>query len=324
MDKRLKFGLYLIIFGLFALFVLLFRHPKQPTYTASEVLGAKSNLTLFIEPDDGRAPLLELINNSQQIWGTIYLLSDPQIIEALASKSAQLILEEHPFGGNILNRKTKTVLGDLVSWGNPAFDYTHEKALVFDDQLVCILNMNLTKTGFTTNREYNICSSDPQNILEVKNIFWADKNRTRYQANASDLIVSPDNSRAKLTAFLENSAKQIDIAMEVISDEKIEALLCQKESNEVEVRLLIPDFKKVDNGTASAKLANCGAEVKTLKKPYLHAKLIVVDGLRAYVGSVNLTAGSLDKNRELGILVSQPDILGRLNEIFNRDWLAGS
>ena len=77
MDKRLKISLYLFLFGLVAVIVALTHTPKQPNFTKTEVLGENTNLTMFIEPDDGRAPLLNYISSSNQVLTTVYILSDP-------------------------------------------------------------------------------------------------------------------------------------------------------------------------------------------------------------------------------------------------------
>src|SRR5258708_36941752 len=52
----------------------------------------------------------------------------------------------------------------------------------------------------------------------------------------------------------------------------------------------------------------------------MHAKIIVVDGKKAFVGSENISAQSLDQNRELGIIVSDANVLSRLQTTFQKDW----
>ncbi|MBI3559091.1 hypothetical protein HY085_01730 [Candidatus Gottesmanbacteria bacterium] len=315
MDKRLKYALYVFIFGVAGLAVVL-QKLAQPKYFFQDVLGEEANLTLFIEPDDGRELLLGKIRPAGQILAEVYLLSDPEVIEALKTKPAKIILEQHPFGNNTLNFKTKPILeaaGLLINWGNPNFPYTHAKFMVFDNQVVCILNLNLTKTAFEKNREYNICSEKGEDITETINIFNADWERKNYVPTNKHLVVSPNNSRGKLTALINSAEKSLDIEMEVLTDKDLINLVSAKTKN-IPVRIILPEKKKVDNPPVP------GAQVKILVNPYPHAKLIITDGQRAYVGSINLSAQSLDENRELGILVSQSDILGRLTATFNRDW----
>jgi phosphatidylserine/phosphatidylglycerophosphate/cardiolipin synthase-like enzyme len=56
---------------------------------------------------------------------------------------------------------------------------------------------------------------------------------------------------------------------------------------------------------------------------YIHAKAIVADAgssqQRAFVGSENFSGASLDQNRELGILTSDPGIVARLAETIGAD-----
>jgi len=65
-----------------------------------------------------------------------------------------------------------------------------------------------------------------------------------------------------------------------------------------------------------------GVRVRRLPRSYLyiHAKAIVVDGRRAFVGSQNLSAASLDDNRELGIIVADGGVIGTLEDTFREDW----
>ncbi|MBI3887659.1 hypothetical protein HY310_01155 [Candidatus Microgenomates bacterium] len=313
MDKKLKVSLYLLLFGIVAVYVALTKTPRQTSFSTTSVLGETTNLTLFIEPDDGRSILLSKIGASDHVYGTVYLLSDQEIITAIASKSSYIMLEKTPFGGNGLNQKSKAILGDIVHWSNPTYALTHQKTLIFDNSTVCILNMNLTKSAFEKNREYNICSDNRDDILDSLNIFNADWNRTSYEPTDENLLVSPNNSRGKLTAFIKSAKKSLDIEIEVIADPDMINLISDMSKN-IPVRLIVPGKKSVNNPNVP------GTTTRYLKSPYPHAKLILVDMEKAYVGSINLTTQSMDQNRELGILVAQPNIIERLNQTFDKDW----
>lgn len=313
MSSRLKISFFLFLIGVLTLYAVLFQVRPQKTYQASEVLGEDTNLELFIEPNDGYTPLLNYIQSSNQILTEVYLLSDPKIISEIASHSVQIILEEHPYGGGNLNQKTKSLLGNLVNWANPSYTLTHAKFMVFDNQVVCILNMNLTKSAFSKNREYNICSREKDDVKEATNIFTADSKRQNYTPTDPHLIISPDNSRGKLTALLNSAKSQIDIEIEVLTDKKIVDLLSKKALN-MPVRIITPEKKSVDNPIIP------NTQTKILKSPYPHAKLVIIDHQRAYVGSINFTTQSMDQNRELGILISQPNIIEKLRNTFESDW----
>jgi phosphatidylserine/phosphatidylglycerophosphate/cardiolipin synthase-like enzyme len=51
-----------------------------------------------------------------------------------------------------------------------------------------------------------------------------------------------------------------------------------------------------------------------------HGKMMLADGARAIVGSVNLAPGSFDARRELAIEVDDPHVVGPLEKVARHDW----
>ena len=108
---------------------------------------------VFIEPGDGRAPLLDEIRAARQsIDLEVYIVSDEVILQSLEDAQrrgvdVRVILEEHPFGGGggqdeIFARLESA--GIAVRWGNPVFRFTHIKTMVVDGEVAVIMNQNLT------------------------------------------------------------------------------------------------------------------------------------------------------------------------------------
>jgi phosphatidylserine/phosphatidylglycerophosphate/cardiolipin synthase-like enzyme len=52
----------------------------------------------------------------------------------------------------------------------------------------------------------------------------------------------------------------------------------------------------------------------------MHAKMILSDDTKAYIGSINFSAQSMDENRELGIILTQADSIQKLTTTFETDW----
>ena len=78
-----------------------------------------------------------------------------------------------------------------------------------------------------------------------------------------------------------------------------------------------------DWDSAFKKLTSAGVHVRTYKQDaslYIHAKMILVDGHRVFLGSQNFSAGSLDDNRELGIILSTGAIIRSLEGTFGGDY----
>lgn len=63
-----------------------------------------------------------------------------------------------------------------------------------------------------------------------------------------------------------------------------------------------------------------GIKVHTLRHLKLHGKMLIADGSRAIVGSINLAPGSFDDRRELAIEVHDEEIVERLQQIAHEDW----
>lgn len=321
----------ILIFSAIIYAVYLFTHPiTQPPH--HDVLGVNTNLVLYEEPKDGREFLTSALGEAQkEIDVEMYLLSDKQVIAALQDARnrgvvVNVLLEQHPFGGGSLNQKTYQELaskGISVKWTNPSFSLTHEKAIVIDNLKVFILSQNLTASSFEKNREYDIEDFNQDDVAAVKAIFLADWNRTSITPTNVHLLVSPVSARSGIEQLITTSQKELDIETEVINDVKIVSELCDK-GKTVPVRIVVADISAVaENARQLSTLQHCGVQTKTLRKPYIHAKLILSDA-KAYVGSVNLTTQSMDENREVGIVITQPDILSSLSQDFESDWSVGT
>ena len=91
----------------------------------------------------------------------------------------------------------------------------------------------------------------------------------------------------------------------------------------VRVRLVMSGREGDDNAKERTALAAAGVQVHLVNRVYIHAKMLLVDGERAYIGSQNFTATSLDQNRELGLVLDDPVALARLARNFDNDFAAG-
>jgi phosphatidylserine/phosphatidylglycerophosphate/cardiolipin synthase-like enzyme len=234
------------------------------------------------------------------------------------------MLEENPFGGGNLNDKSKIELernGVEFSWSNSSYSLTHQKSIVIDSKELFLLNQNLTTSAFERNREFNVLNTDPEDVIEAKEIFTKDWNRESfYLSGKSNLIVSPLNSREVITDLIRNAEEKIVIEMEVMADNKIIDLLIEK-SKEVDVRIILPPKEEISsNKLAVEKFKQNGMQIKRLKNPYIHSKLILVDNEKAYVGSINMSSQSMDENREMGIILTEAQSIVTLYSIFEKDW----
>ncbi len=287
---------------------------------------------VFIQPEDGRAPLFNLLRSARgQVDLTIYLLTDRDTI-AMLKRTAQrgvrvrVLIEPEPFGGGESNRRAARELqqsGVEVRFTSRAFRYTHQKSLIVDDRAGVIMTMNLTYSSFTRNREYGVITYNPAHIAEMRTVFKADWERVPPDLpTLPTLVWSPINARETILALIGAARERLDLEHQDLLDEEVVEALIRAARRGVEIRLIRPTPRENEDAELAnvRRLRRAGARVRYMDSPRVHAKVIVVDRKKALIGSMNLTPTSLDFNRELGIVVSAPSALTPLLRQIDADW----
>jgi phosphatidylserine/phosphatidylglycerophosphate/cardiolipin synthase-like enzyme len=161
----------------------------------------------------------------------------------------------------------------------------------------------------------------PDAVQAAAAIFAADWTRGE-EPDPGPLVVSPTNAREQLLALVHGARVSLDVYAEVLRDPQMLEALAAAVERGVRVRIIVSP--STDFAAEMEKLAAAGVEIRLASSLYIHAKLIVADGERAFIGSQNLSATSLDQNRELGIVVDDPVNLSRLTRTFAIDFRAAS
>ncbi len=154
-------------------------------------------------------------------------------------------------------------------------------------------------------------------------IFQADWDHTPASFNDPNLVVSPVNSRNAFLTLINSTHSTLLLETEEMNDTVIEQALVNVAQHGIHVQVILPapQGSSIDtNSQGIATLRQGGVQVREDARFYMHAKMIVVDGQRAFVGSENISAQSLDQNRELGILVADAGVLNTLQQTFQGDW----
>jgi cardiolipin synthase len=295
---------------------------------------------VFVEPDDGEQVITNAIGSAQKsIWLEIYILSDRNVIRALEEAAnrgldVRVMLEPHPFGGGTSPSKTLDTLaasGIKTQFTNPSFALTHAKSMIIDGSTVYIMTSNFSRSALGgssgssgyRNREYGIIDTIQQDVLATEEIFMADWNHTNAQFNDPNLVVSPINSRNDFTTLINSARSSLLIEAEEMNDSDIEQALTNAAQRGVQVEVILPAASSSSgdsNSQGIATIKQSGVQVREDPQLYMHAKIIVVDNKVAFVGSENISAQSLDQNREMGIIVSDPSVLHKIQTTFQDDW----
>ncbi len=193
--------------------------------------------------------------------------------------------------------------------------------MIVDDAVAIIMNQNLTQSAFSTNREFGVVTNRPDAVQTAAAIFAADWSRGA-EPDPGPLVVSPTNARDQLLALVDGARISLDLYAEVLRDPQLLDALASASERGVRVRIIVSP--SADFGAEVDALAASGVAIRLSRSLYIHAKLIVADGERAFVGSQNLSATSLDQNRELGIVVDDPVNLSRITRTFAIDFRAAT
>ena len=306
--------------------------PNTTESTRSQPAAGAGSATLLVEPDDGPAPVLAFLRGAQRALAVeVYLLTDDEAIQSLVDlradgREVQVVLEPHPFGADGANQPAfdrLTAAGVGVAWASPRFALTHTKTLVADGRRALIMSLNLTRAGLRGNREFAIAGDAPADVAGAADILAADRLGTAAPAPPPQgrLVASPVNARARLLDLIGGARRSLAIEIEELSDPEAVSTIAGSVARGVAVTAVVPGTgRSTATQAAVVALVGAGAAVRALLSPTVHAKAIVADGARLYVGSVNLTSASLDDNREIGLVLDDPVLAARVARTIAADW----
>lgn len=287
-----------------------------------------SPIALYVQPDADRDFLLDAFRGAaRSIRVVSYLLTDDETEAALIAAASRgvdvrVIVE----GSQASNADARLALargGVQVREGDPRFALTHQKSVVIDDVQALVMTQNLTMSGFDRNREY-IALFTGSVAEELAAVFDADWSRGGFTAETS-LVLSPVNSRFRLESLLLAARHELLVTMEVFNDDHVREVLVRRAREGVRVAVVLEDPSDIpEHREVAAELGAVGGEVRWLATPEVHAKAIVADGSVAYLGSINFTAASMDRNREVGILTDDAAAVARIAAQIEADLAAGS
>src|SRR5215813_2238763 len=273
-------------------------------------------VSLIIQPGDSFFPIVGAIDSAtQSIKMTIFRMNDPIVKDALRNAvtrgvKVQILVAVDSKGWIKRNKK---LTEDLAKLGvevkaqradKDKIRRYHYKFLLVDHSLSMILTFNPTQKNMHYTRDFGVIIRDEEITDELRRLFDADWNKQKFKPAASPLVISPYNSRERLIQLLKSATHSIRILDAKINDTEVVGVLAKQAAAGIDIKIIgrntdLPNF-----------LPNL--EVRKLARYKLHAKCIVVDGKHFFLGSQNMRAVSLDQRRELGIIIEDQAIAGRI------------
>jgi phosphatidylserine/phosphatidylglycerophosphate/cardiolipin synthase-like enzyme len=291
-----------------------------------------STVTVYVEPGAGTTPLTSAIKGAKtSIDLEMYLLSDNTLINALCTaqgsgRKVRVIVQSKNtanFVDNTTAYNTLMACGAQVAYSNPAYTLTHEKAMIVDGATLWAMTMNFTATAVNGNREYVLADTDPTDVAEAEAVFNADLARSPTPP-IQDLVIAPVNCYSKLGYLIGSATTSIDVEWEELSDNNIGSDIQQRIKAGATARLIVPSNPAPATSNLLMALKGGGAQVKTLASPTPHAKMVLIDKARGFIGSENATNSSLSQNRELGVLWQNATVASTVSTTFDSDWAAAT
>ncbi|EKD24956.1 MAG: phospholipase D/transphosphatidylase [uncultured bacterium (gcode 4)] len=250
------------------------------------------------------------------------------LLKTLAQKdiNIRIIVEDKKFQQF---QNTLKVLSQYYSWNKNiqlksdkqmGTEYTHAKVNLIDSGFI-IQTANLTNSSFASNREHFFQSTDTWIRKSLHTIFEKDRIwiKITMQDIHPNLVVCNINCRGVIEQLLSSAKDSIIIQTQYITDDALRNILKTKKSLP-EFKLLVADTD--DNDELIRYFGNEYA--RKFKKYYNHTKMILIDHKILLLGSMNLSATSLDKNREIGIILLDTSIIKTFSDQFTQDWTASA
>jgi cardiolipin synthase A/B len=274
-------------------------------------------MKLIVQPDDGVAPVVTGIKHARRsIDVLIFRLDRAEIARALEAAVARGVhvraLTAHTNrGGNKSLRKLEMRLLEAgVTVSRTADDLVryHGKMMIVDGRLLHVYGFNFTGLDIESSRSFGVITKNKKLVAEAMKLFAADFDRQPYVPGYERFIVSPENSRERLAAFLKGARKQLLIYDPKVSDDAMLKIITERIADGVDVRVI---------GKVEAKW-----NVKSEKYPgrRLHIRAIIRDRERAFIGSQSLRRLELEKRREVGVIVTDESVVRQMLKVFEDDW----
>jgi phosphatidylserine/phosphatidylglycerophosphate/cardiolipin synthase-like enzyme len=181
-----------------------------------------------------------------------------------------------------------------------------------DRQRAFVLGFNYTKQDIEKSRSLGLTTRNPKVVRDILKVIDADHDRTPLKIKSTRVVVSPENSRERLRAFIKRAQRELWIYDLNVTDDDMIKLLKERAEAGVKIRVL---------GCVEKKWAGELAwKVKEFSRMKLHVRCIIRDRAAAFVGSQSLRKLELEDRREVGLITKDRRTVTRIAEVFASDW----
>src|SRR4029450_3495260 len=114
----------------------------------------------------------------------------------------------------------------------------HGKMMIVDSRILHVYGFNFTRLDMEKSRRFGIVTKKPKLLGEAMKLFEADFERQPYTSGYSRFVVSPENARERLAAFLKGARKQLLIYDPQVCDDAMLRIISERIKAGVEVKII--------------------------------------------------------------------------------------
>jgi phosphatidylserine/phosphatidylglycerophosphate/cardiolipin synthase-like enzyme len=275
-------------------------------------------MQVIIQPRDGIEPFLAGIRQAEEsVEVILYRLDRLEIEQELVVAAARgvhvhaLVTYTNKEDLKEIRKLERRLAERGVKVTRTAEDLVryHTKMMIIDRRTLYLLTFNFTFLDIHHSRSFGVITDKHNLIAEAVRLFEADVDGQSNRVEAEHFVISPVNSRRKLSEFILGAQKQLLIYDGKLSDSRMIRLLESQADAGVEIKVI----------GAMSRTA-LGVEVRAMPLIRLHAQAIIRDGREVFFGSQSLRKVELDQRREVGLITSDAAAVRSFKVIFEMDW----
>ena len=255
--------------------------------------------------EDRRAAVVDIIRSARSsIALSLFRCNDDEIFEELRAATqrgvhVEALVTSRAKGGKKKLKKLWTRLeqtgATVNAYADPVVKY-HAKYLIVDDAVAVVASFNFTRKCFERTCDALVITPDAGVIAGLRELMSADRDQRPIAVPVSPrLVIGPDSARRQFTALIGQARSSIRLLDAKLSDPDLVSLLNTRRAEGLQVQVFG---------------SKCLGALKS------HGKILLIDDRVAVIGSLALSALSLDFRREVAITVDEPTAVADVAELF--------
>jgi phosphatidylserine/phosphatidylglycerophosphate/cardiolipin synthase-like enzyme len=294
--------------------------------------------SVIVLPDATAAAVVSLLQSAKSTLRLKAVEFDaPELIEAVAALArrgvqVRVLLNKPGRGGvsdNAAARDALRAAGAEVANAPHRLSVLHEKSFVIDDERALVMSCDWTTFGVTQARDYLVLTKNRHEVDEIAACFdadWAHQDFKPHGHGRLRLVWGPLNARQRIADFIDATRHTLVVQNARYQDPVMIERLVRAQRRGVALQLMAHAVHRMQAKELATDvgglrmLDDLGVQVRRLKHLRLHGNMLLADGARAIVGSVNFSPASLDRRRELAIETDDAEVIKQLQATAAHDW----